>query len=49
MGLDMGVGAAAGAVAGAATFGVTKNMGAAKAVGSSVMKWGSAASMFTVK
>lgn len=46
MGLDMGVGAAAGAVAGAATFGVTKNMGAAKAVGSSVMKWGSAASMF---
>lgn len=46
MGLDMGVGAAVGAVAGAATFGVTKNMGAAKAVGSSVMKWGSAASMF---
>ena len=46
MSLDMGVGAAAGAVAGAATFGVTKNMGAAKAVGSSVMKWGSAASMF---
>lgn len=46
MGLDMGVGAAAGAVAGAAMFGVTKNMGAAKAVGSSVMKWGSAASMF---
>lgn len=46
MGLDMGVGAAAGVVAGAATFGVTKNMGAAKAVGSSVMKWGSAASMF---
>lgn len=46
MGLDMGVGAAAGAVAGAATFGVTKNMGAAKAVGSSVMKWGSVASMF---
>lgn len=46
MGLDMGVGTAAGAVAGAATFGVTKNMGAAKAVGSSVMKWGSAASMF---
>lgn len=46
MGLDMGVGAAAGAVAGAATFGVTKNIGAAKAVGSSVMKWGSAASMF---
>lgn len=46
MGLDMGVGAAAGAVAGAATFGVTKNMGAAKAMGSSVMKWGSAASMF---
>lgn len=46
MGLDMGAGAAAGAVAGAATFGVTKNMGAAKAVGSSVMKWGSAASMF---
>lgn len=46
MGLDMGVGAAAGAVAGAATFSVTKNMGAAKAVGSSVMKWGSAASMF---
>lgn len=46
MGLDMGAGAAMGAVAGAATFGVTKNMGAAKAVGSSVMKWGSAASMF---